>query len=73
LPLIIDDLKEVAPTVGFSGYQPLIRAYISQGLREDLERLENSPAHILAESLKRHGLSEAVITEVLTEAHLKSA
>lgn len=36
---VIDDLKSVAPRLGFSGYQPLILAYIGQGLRADLERL----------------------------------
>ncbi len=36
---VIEDLKKVAPLLGFSGYQPLVRAYIGQGLRADLERL----------------------------------
>jgi hypothetical protein len=35
---VIDDLKHVAPSLGFSGYQALIRAYIGQGLRRDLAR-----------------------------------
>jgi predicted DNA binding CopG/RHH family protein len=30
---LIEDLKQVATGLGFSGYQPLIRAYIGQGLR----------------------------------------
>lgn len=30
---VVKDLKKVAPLLGFSGYQPLIRAYIGQGLR----------------------------------------
>ena len=38
---VIGDLKRVAPLRGFSGYQPLVRAYVGQGLRVDLERLEN--------------------------------
>jgi len=38
---VIEDLKRIAPKLGFSGYQPLIRAYVGQGLREDLERFEN--------------------------------
>lgn len=25
---VVEDLKRVAPLLGFSGYQPLIRAYI---------------------------------------------
>ena len=37
---VLEDLKRVAPLLGFSGYQPLMRAYIGQGLRTDLERLE---------------------------------
>ena len=30
---VVEDLKRVAPTMGFAGYQPLIRAYIGKGLR----------------------------------------
>ncbi|HMN15590.1 MAG TPA: hypothetical protein PKD55_25010, partial [Bellilinea sp.] len=37
---VVDDLKRVAPMLGFSGYQALMKAYIGQGLRADLERLE---------------------------------
>jgi len=33
---VVKELKRVAPLLGFSGYQPLIRAYIGQGLRKDL-------------------------------------
>lgn len=40
---VVDDLKRVAPRLGFSGYQPLIRANVGQGLRKDLERLEANP------------------------------
>ena len=36
---VIEDLKRVAPMLGFSGYQALIKAYIGQGLRADLERI----------------------------------
>ena len=39
---VIDDLKEIAPMLGFSGYQPLIRSYVGQGLRTDLERLNGT-------------------------------
>ena len=39
---VIADLKRIAPTLGFSGYQPLIRAYVGQSLRKDLERLDRS-------------------------------
>lgn len=65
---VIEDLKRVAPLRGFSGYQPLIRAYVGQGLRADLERLETDPVTALVESLKRHGVSEEVLQEALAEA-----
>jgi hypothetical protein len=64
---VIDDLKRVAPQLGFSGYQPLIRAYVGQGLRHDLARLEASPVHQLVESLRRHGVEESVLSEALAE------
>ena len=35
-----EDLKRVAPLLGFSGDRLLVRAYIGQGLRSDLDRLE---------------------------------
>jgi hypothetical protein len=57
----------VAPLLGFSGYQPLIRAYIGQGLRADLERLEGDTVSALIASLKRRGVSEEVIHEALSE------
>ena len=38
---VVADLQRIAPQLGFSGYQPLMRAYIGQGLRRDLERLES--------------------------------
>jgi len=64
---VIEDLKRVAPLLGFSGYQPLIRAYIGQGLRADLERLEGDTISALVASLKRHGVSDEVRQEALSE------
>jgi len=64
---VLDDLKRVAPLLGFSGYQPLIRAYVGRGLRTDLEQLETDPVTALVESLKRHGVSAEVLQEALAE------
>ena len=64
---VVEDLKRVAPLLGFSGYQPLIRAYIGKGLRVDLERLESEMLTALVASLKRRGVSDAVIDEALSE------
>jgi hypothetical protein len=64
---VIEDLKRVAPLLGFSGYQPLIRAYIGQGLRADLERFESDTVSALIASLKRRGVSNELICEALSE------
>lgn len=68
---VVEDLKRVAPLLGFSGYQPLMRAYIGQGLRADLERLENSAEVAgLVESLRKRGVEEEVIVSALAEAKI---
>ena len=64
---VIEDLKKVAPLLGFSGYQPLVRAYIGQGLRADLERLDGDTVSLLIASLKRRGVSDEVIRDALSE------
>ena len=65
---VVDDLKRIAPLLGFSGYQPLMRAYIGQGLRADLEKLENDTVTALIGSLKRHGVDEELLNTALNEA-----
>jgi hypothetical protein len=65
---VVEDLKRVAPLLGFSGYQPLIRAYIGQGLRKDLERLDRNPGlERLVESLCRQGVAEEIINAAIAE------
>ena len=65
---VIDDLKRIAPHLGFSGYQPLIRAYVGQGLRTDLERLEGAlQLDDLLESLRRQGVDEEVLRRALDD------
>jgi hypothetical protein len=70
---VIDDLKEIAPVLGFSGYQPLMRSYIGQGLRKDLQRLEGSQLKTLTESLRKHGVKDEQISAAIAEAGLKTA
>ena len=65
---VVEDLKRVAPVLGFSGYQPLIRAYIGQGLRQDLERLDRNPGlERLVESLRRQGVAEEILNAAMAE------
>lgn len=69
---VVDELKQIAPLLGFSGYQPLIRTYIGQGLRQDVERLAQQPGiERIIESLRRHGVAEEVINSAIAE--LRSA
>ena len=68
---IVEDLKRIAPMLGFSGYQPLMRAYIGQRLRADLERLEGSAEiNSLIESLRKHGVEETVLSSAMAEAQV---
>jgi hypothetical protein len=64
---VVEDLKGAAPLLGFSGYQPLIRFYVGQGLRADLARLESAPLQALIASLKRRGVSGDIIRAALAE------
>jgi hypothetical protein len=66
---VVADLKRVAPQLGFSGYQPLIRAYVGQGLREDIARLESSSSlQDFVENLRQRGVDESVIEDALTDS-----
>jgi hypothetical protein len=67
---VIDDLKEIAPALGFSGYQPLMKAYIGQGLRKDQERMDGSKVQALTESLRKRGVADELISAAITEVGL---
>ena len=67
---VLEDLKRMAPRLGFSGYQPLMRAYIGQGLRADLARFEADAPEMarLLDGLRRHGVDDKIIASVVAEA-----
>ncbi len=65
---VSEELKRLAPSLGFSGYQPLARHCIGQGLRADLARLDrDAPIPQLIEILKRRGVDERVIAKAIAE------
>jgi hypothetical protein len=70
---VIETLKEIAPHLGFSGYQGLIKAYISEGLRNDTEKLEGFKVQALTESLRKRGVTDDAISAAIEEAGLKTA
>ncbi len=74
---VIEDLKEIAPSLGFGGYQALIRAYISNGLRQHLaereaQRAKDSTVEEFSRRLKAHGIPEKAIQEVAAEMRTSS-
>jgi hypothetical protein len=64
---VLEDLKRVALKLGFADYQPLIKAYIGQSLRKDLELLEEDTIIAFIASLERHGVNNELIKEALSE------
>jgi len=64
---VIADLKRVAPALGHSGYQPLMRAYVGRGLRADLARLDDSGIETLVDQLRRRGVDETVLAKAIAE------
>jgi hypothetical protein len=69
---VIEDLKEVAPSLGFGGYQALIRAYISNGLSKHLagreaQRAKNSIIEEFSQRLIAHRVPEQAIEDAVAE------
>ena len=70
---LVDDLKDIAPLRGFGGYQPLLRSYIGEGLRRDEALFSQPEIKVQADIMRKHGIAEEVITEVIAETVRKSA
>lgn len=64
---VIDSLKEIAPLKGLSGYQTLLEAYISDGLRRDEAQLASDSTARLIAALKKRGVPAAVLEDVARE------
>lgn len=64
---VLEDLSKIASKLGFSNSEALMRAYIGQGLRLDLERFESKEMSNLVESLRRHGVKDEIIASALSD------
>jgi hypothetical protein len=67
---VIEDLKEVAPSLGFGGYQALIHAYTSNGLRKHLyegeaQRARDSAVEEFSQRLIARGVPEQAIKDAV--------
>ena len=67
---VVESLKAIAPQKGYSGYQTLLKSYISDGLRRD-EALQTAGAITkLTEALRRQGVTQKTIDKAAKEASL---
>ena len=65
---VVESLKIIAPHKGFTGYQALLKAYLSEGLRRDEALHVFGPVASMAEALKKRGVSAKLIEEAALEA-----
>lgn len=70
---LVVDLTDMAVATGYEGYEDLVRSYIGHGLRQDEMKLAQPEVTIMLDSLRRHGISDEVIAEVMSETMRKSA
>lgn len=64
---VVDSMKSIAPKRGFAGYQALLKAYLSEGLRRDEAQFAFSGQARLIEALKKHGVPQSVLDEATRE------
>jgi len=64
---VVDSLKEIAPQRGFSGYQALLKWYVSEGLRRDEARYTFGATARLIAALKKRGVPDGLLEEAARE------
>lgn len=60
---VVESMKTIAPKRGFSGYQTLLKLYLSDGLRRDEAQFIIDPTSRLIEALKRRGVAPNVLED----------
>jgi hypothetical protein len=60
---VVESMKAIAAQRGFTGYQTLLKAYLSEGLRRDEAQFAASSQARLIDALKRRGVAAEVIAE----------
>lgn len=64
---VVESMKTIALQRGFSGYQALLKSYLSEGLRHDEAQFILIKEARLIATLKKRGGSESVIAEAERE------
>ena len=65
---VVDSLKAIAPHKGFSGYQTLLKSYISEGLRRDEAVYAPDVVERLTIALKKRGVSKKILDDAMRDA-----
>jgi hypothetical protein len=65
----VESMKAIAPHKGLSGYQSLLKSYVSEGLRKDEAQYAFSAEARLIEALKRRGVPDDVLQDAARELH----
>ncbi len=60
---VVESLKQIAPHKGFTGYQTLLKSYISEGLRRDEAEFSGTQTVRLIEALRKRGVPAEVLDE----------
>ena len=69
---VVDSMKAIAPKKGYSGYQALLKTYISMGLRTDEAEFVFSKSARLIEALKKRGAIRRAELGEVPPSHLRS-
>jgi hypothetical protein len=64
---VVENLKAIAPHKGYSGYQTLLKSYISDGLRRDEAKYGSDTVADFARALKKRGVSDKTIDAALRD------
>jgi hypothetical protein len=64
---VVESMKTIAPQRGFTGYQTLLKAYLSEGLRRDEAQFATSSQSRLIDALKQRGVAAELIAEAEKE------
>jgi hypothetical protein len=64
---VVESMKTIAPQRGFSGYQTLLKAYLSEGLRRDEAQFAAASQAKLIDALRKRGVTAELIAEAEKE------
>ncbi|MBS3960190.1 MAG: hypothetical protein KGZ52_12475 [Xanthomonadaceae bacterium] len=64
---VVASMKVIAPLRGMAGYQTLLKAYISEGLRRDEAELLSDPARRLADALRARGVDPELLEQAIRD------